>query len=505
MMNATGRRGVGWACKLLLCAWMGTIFFGFVALREASAEELPRLNTVEGAGNRSFALAEDGRLWSWGRQFKYTDPYTINPMKIVESGVSYVSSGRYHTLYVKNNSLWALGDNSRNQIGGDDPYYATPKRIEGITNVRAAAAGNFHTLALKTNNTVWQWGNNPYDFSSQRPAEERSIPVQVPHFTGDSFVEAVFAGENRSFAVNSKGDLYAWGYNGNGELGIGKNAVQWNTPIRVPDLTDVKSVEAGSNFTIALKEDGTLWAWGSNECGIFGVSSPMRSSSNAPVQVKWLNNIVAIAVGDKHAIALGGDGKVRSWGCPMNGSGSYRHVPVIVNMPSNVKAIGVGARHSLAVTVDGRLWGWGDNEFNKVGPVNAEYLAAPLNIKYTDFKPAGLTAQSGPGKVRLTWTTQSSLATDIETHVIRWRLESSSTYNEAILVGVSDTGVYTFEVPNLKYYPLTSYVFSVYAVSTDSGVPKKSTTSDSIFAKPQPVIKTPFEDDDNPFTDIIRP
>ncbi|WP_027087936.1 fibronectin type III domain-containing protein [Cohnella panacarvi] len=505
-MNATGRREVGFTCKLLLCAWMGTFFFSFVALREASAAELPRMNTVEAAGNRSFALAEDGRLWSWGVQFQNSDPFSMNPMKIVESGVSQVSAGRTHMLYVRNNVLWALGDNSHNQIaGGSSQFYSNPKRIDGISDVKAAAAGNFHTVALKTDNTLWEWGDSPYDFSSQRPLEERSIPIQVPHFTGDDSVEAVFAGENRTFAVNSEGEVFAWGYNGNGELGIGMNVAQWETPARVPDLTDVKSVDAGSNFTIALKTDGTLWAWGSNECGIFGVSSPTRSYSRTPVQVKWLSDIVEVAVGDKHAIALGADGKVRSWGCPMYGSGSYRHVPVVVNIPGNVKSIDAGAHHSLAVTDDGRLWGWGDNDYNKVGPVNADFLAEPLNIKYTEFKPSGLTAQPGPGKVRLTWTTQSSLASDIESHVIRWRLETSGTYTEAELVGVSDTGVYTFEVPNLKYYALTDYVFNVYAVSSATGTRKKSTTSDSIFAKPQRVITVPFQDDNNPFTDIIRP
>jgi alpha-tubulin suppressor-like RCC1 family protein len=144
------------------------------------------------------------------------------------------------------------------------------------------------------------------------------------------------------------------------------------------DLTDVKAIDAGPSFGLALKRDGTVWGWGGNHSGQLGDGT--TGSLYRPVQAQGLSEVVAIAAGGTHAIALKADGTVWTWGNNVygqigNGESGLSTVdssdkrvltPWKVASLSGIVAISAGARHNLAIKSDGTVWTWGGNDNNLI-------------------------------------------------------------------------------------------------------------------------------------------
>src|SRR5918999_288403 len=165
--------------------------------------------------------------------------------------------------------------------------------------------------------------------------------------------------------------LTAWGYNGHGQLGNGTTTNHSSTPVQVSDLVGVRDTAAGHSYSLALRDDGTVWAWGSNRLGQLGDGTITPSST--PVEVGNLDGVRDIAGGSLHSLALRNDGTVWAWG--QNRSGQLGNdtttpssTPVEVKDPndpsgylSGVHTIAAGHSHSLALKDDGTVWAWGDN------------------------------------------------------------------------------------------------------------------------------------------------
>jgi alpha-tubulin suppressor-like RCC1 family protein len=188
-------------------------------------------------------------------------------------------------------------------------------------------------------------------------------------------VIAVAAGHAHSLALKSDGTVWAWGANGLGELGDGTNT-QRSTPVQVVGLSGVTEIAAGREFSLAIQgggaSAGTVWAWGSNATGQLGEGSTLNR--NVPVLVLRLADVTAVAASDGWAMALRGDGTVWAWGTNAFGNlgpgvagGAIARVPVGVPPLERVAMISAGRWHALAVHSDGWLWGWGyDNQ--QLGP-----------------------------------------------------------------------------------------------------------------------------------------
>ena len=141
-------------------------------------------------------------------------------------------------------------------------------QVSGLTGVIALAAGSWHNLALKSDGTVWAWGDNGSGQLGDGSTTDRSTPVQV-----SGRVIAIAAGSYHSLALKSDGAIWAWGSNGSGQLGDGSTSYYNSTPVPVSGLSGVIALAAGSSHTLALKSDGTVWAWGSNYDGQLGDGS----------------------------------------------------------------------------------------------------------------------------------------------------------------------------------------------------------------------------------------
>ena len=184
----------------------------------------------------------------------------------------------------------------------------------------------------------------------------------------------VAAGANHTLALKADGTVWAWGQNASRQLGDG-TTTQRNSPVQVSSLADAVAIAGGGSHSLALKRDGTVWAWGWNGYGQLGDGT--NTNRATPVKVQILDHVIAIAAGDAHSLALKDDGTVWAWGYNslygQLGDGSFvnRNSPVQLPVLSGITAIAAGANHSAALKTDGgtsgSVWTWGSNTYGQLG------------------------------------------------------------------------------------------------------------------------------------------
>ncbi|HZH17832.1 MAG TPA: hypothetical protein VE057_26000 [Archangium sp.] len=176
------------------------------------------------------------------------------------------------------------------------------------------------------------------------------------------------AGEAHTVALKRDGTLWAWGNNGYGQLADGTTTTR-TTPIPISGFGEVAAISAGVAHTVALKQDGTVWAWGANYHGQLGDGT--TTTRLRPVQVPGLSGVLAIDVGDDHTVAVKQDGTLWAWGSNRygqvgDGTTTNRLSPVQIGL-SNVGGIAAGTGHTVALKKDGTAWAWGYNYYGQVG------------------------------------------------------------------------------------------------------------------------------------------
>ncbi len=290
-----------------------------------------------------------------------------------------VVGGNFHTLaLLPDGTVWAWGANAQGQVGdGTGTQKTLPTPVSGLTGIISVAAGSDHSLALKSDGTVWAWGYNPYGALGDNTTTTRLAPIQIAGLTG---VTALAAGQFHSLAVTG-GTVWAWGYNGNGQLGD-NTTTQRLTPVQVSGLTGVVAVGAGWNHSLALKSDGTVWAWGYNGNGQLGDST--TTPRLTPVQVSGLS-ATGIGGGANVSFALKADGTAWAWGYNGtyqlgDGTNTERHTPVQVSLTGVVSRISAGYYHAIALKTDGTVWTWGDNRWGQLGDGTTTPRTTPAQV-----------------------------------------------------------------------------------------------------------------------------
>jgi len=268
------------------------------------------------------------------------------------------------------------GDNYFGQLGngtsGAGAGTNVPGAVRYIDGVKSTKAGCAHGLALKTNGTVRAWGDNSYgQLGNLNTGTDANAPVAVEIDN----VKAVSAGCNHNLALKDDGSVWAWGDNEHGQLGLGVSGpgAHSSYPVKLESLgTGVKAVAAGRDFSLALMKNGTVRSWGRNTDGQLGNGDPLPGANKTtPVEVANLSGVKAIATDSfaHHALALKQDGTVRAWGDHFSGQlgnggflpGTDKAVPVRVKNLSGVKAVAAGGFHSLALLPSGKVKSWGAN------------------------------------------------------------------------------------------------------------------------------------------------
>ncbi|NOQ65046.1 MAG: PKD domain-containing protein [Methyloprofundus sp.] len=222
------------------------------------------------------------------------------------------------------------------------------------------AAGLKFTLALKEDGSVWAWGENDKGQLGVGTFKTALTPIQVVGLNG---VVQISAGESSSLALTKNGKVYSWGSNSIGQLGDGLN-INKNLPALVQNLPSIISVAAAHGAALALAEDGTVWAWGSGNRYIFGFENGSRQNRSTPTQVRGLNKVKAISLGNA-AIALKADGTVWSWG--LIHKNAVQKTPIQVQGLNSITSVWAGYLNSYAINSAGDVFGWGDHRNGKLG------------------------------------------------------------------------------------------------------------------------------------------
>jgi alpha-tubulin suppressor-like RCC1 family protein len=366
---------------------------------------------LDGGDAHSLVQRTDGTLWAWGdngygQVGNATLVDQLSPLQVLAASArGMVAAGTWFSYVLRaDGTLWGFGLNENYQIGSTSPFTVpAPVQMTGISNIRAVSAGHDFILALRADGTVWGWGNNGRTQLGDGTSVSRSTPTRVrdpEDATGVKplgNVAAVSAGFSHSLALRSDGTVWAWGYNDHGQIGDGSTAsVVRFVPVKVPNLTHVVAVAAGGNHSLALSSSGTVWAWGQNADGQLGIGS--TASSSSPVQVPNLEGVVAVVPGAASSLALKADGTVWAWGNNQFGQLGNGQQPVGRSTPARVMGIDQVValtfhNHTvLALRADGTLWGWGYNHSGQVGTGTPSYSAvSPVRSVVLD----GLVSISG--------------------------------------------------------------------------------------------------------------
>jgi alpha-tubulin suppressor-like RCC1 family protein len=353
---------------------------------------------VAAGSTHTVMLKTDGTVWAWGYN-KYgqlgdgTTTDSTTPMQVSGlTDVTAIAAGSLHTIALKTDgTVWTWGANSNGQLGdGTMTGSSTPVQVSGLTDVTGIAAGKAHTLALKTDGTVWAWGYNGAGNLGDGTTTGSTMPVQVSGLTD---VAGIAAGGEHTIVVKTDGTVWTWGWNFYGQLGAETTETCYSvttpcssTPVQVSGLTDVTAVAAGQYHSIALKTDGTVWAWGYNKYGQLGDGT--TTDSTTPVQISGLTDVTAIAAGSLHTIALKPDGTVWAWGANSagklgDGTTTDSATPVQVSGLTDVAGIAAGGEHTIVVKTDGTVWTWGWNFYGQLGDTTTTDRYTPVPVLVT--------------------------------------------------------------------------------------------------------------------------
>jgi M6 family metalloprotease-like protein len=347
------------------------------------------LGRTAAGGRHNLLVKSDGSLWAWGgNAYGQLGVGTTSDSSVplrVGTGLDwrFASAGLNHTVAAKTDgALWAWGWNQHGQVGdGSNSTRTSPVPVGDAASWAAVAAGSAHSAALQTDPvslikglTRWAWGRN----SQGQLGSGDDTGVNHPVSTYDSWCPAYPCGYDwallstsaeHNLAIRTDGTLWAWGLNDRGQLGDNSWSNRY-LPYQITVGTDWAVVSAGGYHTLAVKKDGSLWAWGANNIGQLGDGT--QYERHVPTRIGSDSDWCMVAAGDQHSLALKRDGSLWGWGSNMSGQLGVSSVlwtmsPILIGSSSDWDYVAAGRNHTLAIKTDATLWGTGDNDYGQLG------------------------------------------------------------------------------------------------------------------------------------------
>ena len=358
----------------------------------ASIEEAYQFTMVSAGDAHTAAIRSDGSLWAWGKNWEgQLGDGTIAdrniPVRIgTEYDWRYVSAGFGHTMAINaDGELWVWGSNWKGQLGdGTHEQRTSPVPIgEGVW--RSVSSGGWHTMAINTDGELWAWGDNQDGQLGIGHNEDRNTPQRVG--TANDWI-SVSAGDLHTVAINANGELWAWGDNWNGQLGDGTNTGR-HSPVLIGD--DWISASAGGYHTAAINVNGELWTWGGNTFGQLGLGdSGGDTERNIPTKVESDEDWSHVSAGHRYTAAIKDNDSLWTWGSNFDGqlgdgTDEQRTLPVLTETDI-WRSVSTGYSHTAAINTKGELWGWGSNVYGQLGLTDA-YKTALTNMGETTDSP----------------------------------------------------------------------------------------------------------------------
>jgi alpha-tubulin suppressor-like RCC1 family protein len=325
-------------------------------------------------------LGKTPELWTWGYSgsgLGINDGINgrSTPVTTFAGGTNWkqVSSGFYYTTAIKTDgTLWAWGSIPTTTFAAGNDW----KQVSSLA---------LNVAAIKTDGTLWTWGNGAYGQLGNNDTTDAETPITT--FAGGTNWKQVSSGYRYTSAIKTDGTLWVWGEGLNGRLGT--NAVtDKSTPVTTfAGGTNWKQVSCGRFHTAALKTDGTLWTWGSGDYGILG-NAAVTDRSTPVTTFAGGTNWKQVSSGQFHTAAIKTDGTLWSWGQPLFGvlgiNLGFPFYDVSTSTPvttfaggTNWKQVSCGGAHTAAIKTDGTLWVWG---YGPYGSLGIDAVSGPYGI-----------------------------------------------------------------------------------------------------------------------------
>ena len=381
-----------------------TCLLGTLLLTALTSQAQVTVTKIAAGTQHSLFIKSDGSLWGMGVNYygqlgDGLGEYNTNePEMIVPNGVTAVFARGNHSFYQTGSTLWAMGDNQYGELGdGTSNNVYMPESVGVDIGV---AAGYEHTLYFRSTGLfrdLYAMGDNTYGELGDTTYVSHPTAERIEHdstiIVGSVYVTAVAAGDIHSLLLKSDGSLWSMGYDGNGQLGNGTtdgltfktNKAEKVVPGRVT------AIAAGYNHTLFIKSDTSLWAVGDNTEGELGSTSvrtgDINGFTNQPVMVVP-GGVTAIAGGFYDSFFIKSNGSLWAMGYNSDGQLGDGVTPIgnyFTNQPVQIVAAGVtavaaGDEHTLFLTSDGSLWGMGQSFIGQLGPNYTADQNQPVQI-----------------------------------------------------------------------------------------------------------------------------
>jgi alpha-tubulin suppressor-like RCC1 family protein len=301
-----------------------------------------------------------------------------------------LSAGNNQTCVVRTDrTLWCWGDNTHGELGiGRIDASSTPLQVGVPEDWSSIATGTNHACGV-LQGKLFCWGNNANGHLGRNSTTTQGGPSQSGAMTN---WKTVTAGFNDSCGVQTDGSLWCWGLNDNGQLGTG-NTTSLLVPTREAGLaTDWDTVTTGRSHTCATRTSGALWCWGDNGYGQLGLGDTADRTS--PVEVQPGTRWKSVSTGSRHTCGTQTDGTLWCWGDDSAGqlgddaTKASKSAPTrITNTVATYAEVSAGSDFTCATRDSGNLWCWGANTDGQLGTGNTTAQSDPtLIVDYTNWK-----------------------------------------------------------------------------------------------------------------------
>ena len=366
--------------------------------------DLQEVRDKQLASEWSYAGADPGHLFMWGNngegQLGQSDLANRSSPIQVPGVWQYLSCSKKVLAGIKSDgTLWTWCENGQGQLGLNDRTERSSPCQVGTNPDWAMVRSNHdgHIAAVKTDGTIWSWGANTYQHRGPNPATKYSSPTQV--WDGTNWGQAadnLAIGPGNIGAVKTDGTLWLWGRNFGGSAGQNDTTTPFTSPKQVGTNTNWTSmggqqgiIGTAGGFSIkALKNDGTMWVWGSNNKGQAGLNYE-DSGISSPIQLPGTTWTSRLTGGGSGCLHIKTDGTLWSWGYQYNGSlGLNQGGPVSTSSPAQVGTDTTWynvaqTENMVAIKTDGTLWACGGNPGGCLGQNDTAAVSSPVQIPGT--------------------------------------------------------------------------------------------------------------------------
>jgi len=330
---------------------------------------------------------------------KYSSPVQIPGTDWARLPISPIAKNL--AVIKSNKTIWGIGRGYGGGFAIPDSQgyeYSSPVQMAGGSSgwAQVGVGVERSTIAVKTDGTLWAWGNNQNGQIADNSRTARSSPTQIPGTTWGTSSDTFSSNKYGGHIIKTDGTLWAWGDNGTGIIGNNTSDMKYSSPVQIPGTTWAKVNRGGGDaFTGAIKTDGTLWMWGSNGKGQIGNNTNNPGGWGAhgyssPVQIPGTNWRSLTAV-YQTSLATKTDGTLWTWGQNDYGQlGLNNHTdyssPVQVGSSTDwTDKHSMVQDRSYVIKTDGTLWSWGRNYAGQLGLNDTTQYSSPVQIPGTNW------------------------------------------------------------------------------------------------------------------------